>query len=107
LLNKLKSMSNALNIQKPIPIELTRVLERRDIVEHPKNENLYDCSEQGWKNVNLSWVLSGEFDGIADPIVEFVNEFIQSIEKYIKDNPIPGSLTGIKRGIKAGESFKN
>ncbi len=56
--------------------------------------------------MNLSWILSGEIEGIIDPIVHFVNEFVEKVEVYRKDNPMPGTLTGVTRGLKAGKQYK-
>jgi len=104
--NKLKILKDTIGIKAEIPIQIYTILERRHIVEHPTTERLQEGSDTGWKAVNLSWVLSGEVEGIVDPIVHFVNEFIKTIEAYIKANPVPGALTGLTRGAKAGEQYK-
>lgn len=56
--------------------------------------------------MNLSWALSGEIEGVLDPIVAYINEFVAKVEKYIADNPIPGELKISHRGLKAGEQYK-
>ncbi|MBA7508701.1 hypothetical protein ES705_00633 [subsurface metagenome] len=104
--NMLKTLKDAIGIKSEIPTQIYTILDRRDIVEHPTTDRLQEGSETGWKTVNLSWVLCGEIEGIIDPIVYFVNEFVEKVEAYIKDNPIPGTLTGVTRGLKAGEQYK-
>ena len=57
-------------------------------------------------NVHLSWVLSGEIVGSFDKIVKFVNPIYKSFEKYINNNQIPGTLTGLKRGLRSNGPIK-
>jgi hypothetical protein len=104
--SRLKTLKNAIGAESDIPVQIYTLLDRRDIVEHPTNDRLWDGSETGWKTVSLSWILCGEIEGIIDPVVSFVNEFVVKVEAYIKDNPIPGTLTGLTRGLKAGEQYK-
>lgn len=104
--SKLGILKDAIGIKSEIPTQIHTILDRRDIVEHPTTDRLWEGSETGWKTVNLSWVLCGEIEGIIDPIITFVNEFVEKVEAYIKDNPIPGNLTGLTRGLKAGEQYK-
>jgi len=104
--NRLKTLKDAIGIKSKIPTQIYTLLGRRDIVEHPTTDRLQEGSETGWKTVNLSWVLCGEIEEIINPIVDFVNEFIEKVVAYKKDNPIPGTLTGLTRGLKAGEQYK-
>jgi len=104
--SKLKVLKDGIGIESKIPSQIHSILDRRDIVEHPTTDRLWESSETGWKIVNLSWVLSGEIEGIIDPVVSFVNEFVEKVEAYIKNNPIPGTLVGVTRGLKAGEQYK-
>ena len=104
--DRLKTLKDAIGIKSEIPTQIYTILDRRDIVEHPTTGSLQDGSETGWKTVNLSWVLCGEIEEIINPIVHFVNEFIEKVEAYKKDNPIPSTLTGLTRGLKAGEQYK-
>ncbi len=106
LLEKVKSLVSGLGITQPIPQAVMTVLERRDIVEHPTQSRLYNCTETGWKNNHLAWVLSGEIEGLPDQIIPFVNTVVKAAEKYKEDNPVPGTLTGLTRGLKSGEPFK-
>ncbi len=106
LRNRLKTLKDAIGIKSEIPTQIYTILNRRDIVEHPTTDRLQEGSETGWKTVNLSWILYGEIEEIINPIVHFVNEFVEKVEAYRKDNPIPGTLTGITRGLKAGEQYK-
>lgn len=103
---RLKALKEILSIQTPIPNEIYTILGRRDIVEHPTLTRLWEGSDTGWKTVSLSWVLSGEIEGITEPIISFVNEFIKTAEAYIKTNPVPGKLNISHRGLKAGEQYK-
>lgn len=104
--DRLKILKDAIGVKSEIPPQIYTILDRRDIVEHPTTDRLWEGSETGWKTVNLSWVLCGEIEGIIDPLVSFVNEFVEKVEAYIKDNPIPGNLTGLTRGFKSGEQYK-
>lgn len=106
LADRFRNLKNAIGINSVIPTQFYTILNRRDIIEHPTTDRLQDCSETGWKSVSLSWILSGEIEGIIDPIVYFINDFIKKVEVYRKDNPIPGKLTGLIRGVKAGEQYK-
>lgn len=103
---RLKSLKDAIGLEIPIPEDIYTILDRRDIVEHPTIDRLWNGSGTGWKTVNLSWALCGEIEGTAEKVVFFVNEFVKKIEDYIKNNPIPGTLTGLTRGLKAGEQYK-
>lgn len=103
---RLKILKNAIGIKSGIPTQIYTILDRRDIVEHPTTDRLQEGSNTGWKTINLSWILCGEIEDIINPIVNFVNEFVEKAEVYKKDNPIPGALTGLIRGIKAGEHYK-
>ena len=104
--DKLKALKNAIELESEIPIQIYTIIERRGIVEHPTTDRLWGDIDTGWKSVNLSWVLCGEIEGIIEPVVLFVKEFVKKAEVYIKNNPIPGALTGVKRGLKAGEQYK-
>ena len=104
--DRLKILKEAIGVKSEIPTQIYTIFDRRDIVEHPTTDRLWEGSETGWKAVNLSWVLCGEIEGIIDPVVTFVNEFVEKVEAYIRDNPIPGTLTGLTRGLKAGEQYK-
>jgi hypothetical protein len=90
----------------PVPTSLFDLFTRRDIVEHPTSERLYNATENGWKNNHLAWVLSGEIEGKNDEIVEFVNRITETFDQYLKDNPIPGKLEGVQRGVKSVDPFK-
>lgn len=103
---KLRILKDVIGIKNSVPTEIYTILGRRDIVEHPTTERLWEGSDTGWKTVSLSWVLSGEIEGITDPIISFVNEFVKTVETYIKENPIPGKLNISHRGLKAGEQYK-
>ena len=104
--NRLKTLKDAIGIKSEIPTQVYTILGRRDIVEHPTTDRLQEGSETGWKTVNLSWVLCGEIEEIINPIVHFIKDFFEKVEAYKKDNPIPGTLSGLTRGLKAGEQYK-
>lgn len=106
LLDRIKELKSKLPISRDIPESLFPLFDRRDIVEHPTSERLYNCSENGWKNNHLAWVLSGDMEGTMEKIVHFTNEVIEVFEKYVKDNPIPGTLEGVVRGLKSTDSYK-
>jgi len=106
LQDKLKNLKDAIGLEIEIPSQIYTILDRRDIVEHPTTDRFWGDTETEWKTVHLSWVLCGEIEGILNPIVHFVNEFVEKIETYIKNNPIPGALTGVTGGLKAGEQYK-
>jgi len=104
--NRLKILKDAIGLKEEVPNQIYILLDRRDIIEHPTKERLSEGSKTGWKTINLSWILCGEVDGIINPIIGFINKFVEKMETYKKDNPIPGKLTGVRRGIKAGEQYK-
>lgn len=104
--DRLNSLTKMLNSKTSVPLELYNLFDRRDIVEHPTQDRLYNMQDNNWKNNHLAWVLSGEIEDVFDSIVNFVNEQTILFEKYVIDNPMPGKLLGVQRGIKAGEQFK-
>ena len=106
LAKRLKILAKAVGVSMELPQEVHTIINRRHIVEHPTTDRLWNGTDTGWKVVNLSWALSGEFEGMLDTIVLYVSEFVQKAEKYIADNPIPGELKISHRGLKAGEQYK-
>jgi hypothetical protein len=75
-------------------------------VEHPTLDRLYNSTENGWKNNHLAWVLSGDMEGTMEEIIHFTQEVIDVFDKYDKENPIPGTLDGVVRGLKSIDSYK-
>lgn len=106
LAKRLETLAQAVGVTSKFPQEIHTVVDRRHIVEHPTTDRLWNGTDTGWKVVNLSWALSGEIEGVLDPIVAYVNEFVTKVEKYLADNPIPGELKISHRGLKAGEQYK-
>lgn len=106
LAKRLETLAQAVGVTSKFPQEIHTLVDRRHIVEHPTTDRLWNGTDTGWKVVNLSWALSGEIEGLLDPIVAYVNEFLEKVEKYIADNPIPGELKISHRGLKAGEQYK-
>lgn len=104
--DRLKALTNRLSIKATIPPKLLDLFKRRDIVEHPLSGRLYNATENGWKNNHLAWVLSGEIEGVLTEIIKFTNEIIEVFDNYVKDNPIPGTLEGVKRGLKSTDPYK-
>lgn len=106
VINRLRTILTNLGSSANIPTTLISLITRRDIVEHPTQERLYNCKENEWKNVHLSWVLSGELEGSLKEIVNFVNPLMKQFEEYAEANKVPGTLTGVKRGIKSTDPYK-
>lgn len=106
LLERIKSLLLALKLQLQIPTELTTLLSRRDLVEHPKWSHLYNCDLVEWKSVHLAWILSGDIYNYDESIVPFINAIIIAFEKFEKENQIPGELTGLTRGLKSMDQTK-
>jgi hypothetical protein len=106
LVKRLETLAKAVGVVGKFPTEIHTIIDRRHIVEHPTTDRLWNGTDTGWKTVNLSWALSGELEGILDPLIVYVNEFVEEVEKYIADNPIPGELNISHRGLKAGEQYK-
>lgn len=106
LAKRLETLAKAVGVIAKFPTEIHTIVNRRHIVEHPTTDRLWNGTDTGWKTVNLSWALSGELEGILDPLITYVNEFVEKVEKYIADNPIPGELKISHRGLKAGEQYK-
>ncbi len=104
ILNMLQGIIKALGLTVEIPQAVCDILVRRDVVEHPNKDRLYDIIS--WKNVHLAWVLSGEIEATQDELVNLVNEINQSFDKYVSEHEISGALQGVKRGLKVDEPFK-
>jgi hypothetical protein len=103
---RIRALVNKLGITDPIPSSLFLLFDRRDIVEHPTSERIYNSTPAGWKNNHLAWALSGEIEGTLDKIIPFINKISETYIKYRDDNATPGYLTGVKRGMKAKDPFK-
>lgn len=106
LIERLKILLSNLKLNNGIPEFLTTIFKRRDIVEHPSETRLWNCDTNDWKNVHLSWILSGEIVSSFNKIVKFVNPIYKSFEDYTNNNQIPGTLTGLKRGLKSNDPIK-
>ena len=104
ILDMLKGSIKALNLTIKVPQIVADLLIRRDIVEHPNKDRLYNITN--WKNVHVAWVLSGEIEKYRDELVGLVNEINQAFDKFRDEHEIPGTLQGVKRGVRADEPFK-
>lgn len=106
IVDRLKIILTNLELSFEIPTALIDLLIRRDIIEHPTQDRLYNCKENEWKNVHLSWVLSGELEGSLETIVNFTNPLMEKFEEYAEANKTPGTLTGVQRGLKSSDPYK-
>jgi hypothetical protein len=103
--DKLKILVKCLGISTSIPNSLSDLFNRRDIIEHPTEDRIYNSLGNGWKNVHLSWILSGEIEKSYEDINTFIIVLKKSYDKYIQNNPIPGVLN-VTRGIRAVDPSK-
>jgi hypothetical protein len=103
---RIRALVNKLGITDPIPSSLFLLFDRRDIVEYPTSERIYNSTPTGWKNNHLAWVLSGDIESALDEIIPFINKIFGTYVKYKDDSAAPGYLTGVKRGMKAKDPFK-
>lgn len=107
IIPKLRVIMRYLQIEHDIPnIIVTLLEERRDIIEHPTPQRLYSGSSFTWKTNHLAWVLCGELEGSFEHIASLVNEIAKKYEIYVYENPVPGRLQGLQRGIRAKEPAK-
>jgi hypothetical protein len=105
LKDRIEILKKNLNYKIKTPDCLDTLFQRRDIVEHPSSPRIYNNDEQGWKNVHLAWILSGEIENMCKDLEAFVNGLVRAYDKFIKDNERPGSLE-VKRGLKSNDPFK-
>lgn len=73
----------------------------RHSLNHPKNDNTYNCGENTWDKVPLAWGVSGKslkfFEQTANLLDNIYKEWTKIESQYSK----PGKLIGVKRGIKS------
>lgn len=106
LKERIKVLCKNLKLNDKLPEFLTELLNRRDIVEHPSNNRLYNVDQNEWENVHLSWVLSGKIEGSYNKIIDFVNPIIKAFDEYTESNKKPGILKGVVRGLKSLDPYK-
>lgn len=78
----------------------------RHLIEHPTSENVYTADMNAWERVPLTWIASGRAASAYDQALELLTEigkFAESIDKRRKG---PGTLLGVRRGIKATNPAK-
>lgn len=73
----------------------------RHALNHPKNDNTYNCGDMTWDKVPVAWGISGKslkfFESSADLFNSIYKEWIAIEAQYTK----PGVLTGMKRGLRS------
>jgi len=73
----------------------------RHALNHPKNDNTYNCGDTTWDKVPLAWGVSGKslkfFEHSVDLLNSIYKDWIEIEPQYAK----PGTLTGLKRGVKS------
>lgn len=78
----------------------------RHAVMHPKQETVYNAKEGEWDKVPLAWFVSGKWKEAYTKWEELLEELIANWEKIRQKYKKPGTLTGVKRGIRSEEPVK-
>ncbi len=73
----------------------------RHAINHPKNENIYNCGENTWDKVPLAWGVSGKSLKFFEESAKLFNEIYKSWQKIEPNYSKQGTLTGVQRGIKS------
>ena len=73
----------------------------RHAINHPKNENIYNCGQNTWDKVPLAWGISGKCLKFFEESVKLFNEIYKEWLKIEPNYSKPGTLTGVQRGIKS------
>lgn len=73
----------------------------RHSLNHPKNDNTYNCGDTTWDKVPLAWGVSGKSIKFFDSSARLFNGLYEGWELVEPKYRKPGVLTGVKRGIKS------
>ncbi|MEM2121945.1 MAG: hypothetical protein QXU20_04795 [Candidatus Woesearchaeota archaeon] len=73
----------------------------RHAINHPKNENIYNCEKNAWDKVPLAWGMSGKALKFFEESTKLFNEMYKSWKTIEKKYSKPGILIGVQRGIKS------
>lgn len=73
----------------------------RHAINHPKNENIYNCGDNTWDSVPMAWAISGKGRKFFDEIAKLFNEMHNSWNFVEKKYSHPATLPDVKRGIKS------
>lgn len=73
----------------------------RHAINHPKNENIYNCGKNSWDKVPLAWGLSGKSLKFFEESAKLFNQTYKAWKAIEQNYSKPGTLTGVQRGIKS------
>lgn len=73
----------------------------RHAINHPKNENIYNCGNNTWDKVPLAWGVSGKSLKFFEESAKLFNNIYKSWQRVEPNYSRPGTLTGVQRGIKS------
>jgi len=73
----------------------------RHNINHPKNENVYNCGKNTWDKVPMAWVGSGKYKKFYEEIVKLFNSTYENWQSVEQNYAKPATLTGVKRGVKS------
>ena len=73
----------------------------RHAINHPKNENIYNCGKNTWDKVPLAWGMSGKALKFFEESAKLFNETYKAWNAIEQTYSKPGTLTGVQRGIKS------
>lgn len=105
--DRIHSLKRALGYNAALPSVLNTLFQRRDIIEHPSSQRIYNNGPHTWKTVHLSWVLSGEIEGMWSDINSFVEGIGKNYEHFTESHKGKGNIKlNVKRGLKSNDPFK-
>jgi hypothetical protein len=73
----------------------------RHAINHPKNENIYNCGKNTWDKVPLAWGVSGKALKFFEESAKLFNETYKVWSTVEQTFSKLGNLTGVQRGIKS------
>jgi hypothetical protein len=73
----------------------------RHSINHPRNENTYNCGDTTWDKVPLAWGVSGKSLKFFEHSAKLFNNLYSDWKTVEPQYAKPGVLTGLKRGVKS------
>ena len=73
----------------------------RHSINHPKNENIYNCGKNTWDKVPLAWGVSGKALKFFDELAILFNSTCKAWQAIEPNYSKPGTLTEVQRGVKS------
>jgi hypothetical protein len=86
---------------------LHEIIERRDAVEHPREDNVYNGDDTGWDRVPLAWFISDRSLKAFETYQTWITESIEIWEEKKANWPqSPTTLEVGVRGVRSTHQFK-